>query len=161
MVPVVHSCQKWHGPSCPLWKNFMVPVVHLVISGWSQLSTYVKNGMVPVVHGTSCPTFFVTAYAALRPRDGFSHPLQEHMKYTYILFGSKQRLKDNPIWMSNVIESSFFVKYLRRTIDPCLSFESMANTIIKEANSHLIVLSETSFIPYQKIDGFILDTKSF
>ena len=25
----------------------------------------------------------VTAYAALRPRDGFSHPHQEHMKYTY------------------------------------------------------------------------------
>ena len=26
----------------------------------------------------------VTAYAALRPRDGFSHPHQEHMKDTYI-----------------------------------------------------------------------------
>jgi len=25
----------------------------------------------------------VTAYAALRPRDGFSHPHQEHMKDTY------------------------------------------------------------------------------
>ena len=29
----------------------------------------------------------VTAYAALRPRDGFSHPHQEHMKDTYkVLF---------------------------------------------------------------------------
>ena len=27
----------------------------------------------------------VTAYAALRPRDGFSHPHQEHMKDTYRL----------------------------------------------------------------------------
>jgi len=27
----------------------------------------------------------VTTYAALRPRDGFSHPHQEHMKDTYIL----------------------------------------------------------------------------
>ena len=27
----------------------------------------------------------VTAYAALRPRDGFSHPHQKHMKDTYIL----------------------------------------------------------------------------
>jgi len=27
----------------------------------------------------------VTAYAALRPRDGFSHPHQEHMKDTYNL----------------------------------------------------------------------------
>jgi len=27
----------------------------------------------------------VTAYPALRPRDGFSHPHQEHMKDTYIL----------------------------------------------------------------------------
>jgi len=27
----------------------------------------------------------VTDYAALRPRDGFSHPHQEHMKDTYIL----------------------------------------------------------------------------
>ena len=27
----------------------------------------------------------VTAYAALRPRDGFSHPHQERMKDTYIL----------------------------------------------------------------------------
>ena len=26
----------------------------------------------------------VTSYAALRPRDGFSHPHQEHMKDTYI-----------------------------------------------------------------------------
>jgi len=26
----------------------------------------------------------VTAYAALRPRDGFSHPHQEHIKDTYI-----------------------------------------------------------------------------
>ena len=26
----------------------------------------------------------VTAYAALRPREGFSHPHQEHIKYTYI-----------------------------------------------------------------------------
>jgi len=26
----------------------------------------------------------VTAYAALRPRNGFSHPHQEHMKDTYI-----------------------------------------------------------------------------
>ena len=26
----------------------------------------------------------VTAYAALRPRDGFSHPHQEYMKDTYI-----------------------------------------------------------------------------
>jgi len=26
----------------------------------------------------------VTAYAALRPRDGFSHPHQEHMKDTYM-----------------------------------------------------------------------------
>jgi len=25
----------------------------------------------------------VTAYAALRPQDGFSHPHQEHMKDTY------------------------------------------------------------------------------
>jgi len=25
----------------------------------------------------------VTAYAALLPRDGFSHPHQVHMKYTY------------------------------------------------------------------------------
>ena len=54
MVPVVHPCRKWHGPSCPLWKNLIVPVVHLDITGWSQLSTYVKNGMVPVVHGTNC-----------------------------------------------------------------------------------------------------------
>jgi len=28
----------------------------------------------------------VTAYAALRPRDGFSHPHQEHMKDTYNLY---------------------------------------------------------------------------
>jgi len=28
----------------------------------------------------------VTAYAALRPRDGFSHPHQEHMKDTYIIY---------------------------------------------------------------------------
>ena len=27
----------------------------------------------------------VTAYAALRPRDGFSHPHLEHMKDTYII----------------------------------------------------------------------------
>jgi len=27
----------------------------------------------------------VTAYAVLRPRDGFSHPHQEHMKDTYII----------------------------------------------------------------------------
>jgi len=27
----------------------------------------------------------VTAYAALRPRDGYSHPHQEQMKYTYTL----------------------------------------------------------------------------
>ena len=53
MVLVVHPCRKWHGTSCPLWKNLMVPVVHLDKTGWSQLSTYVKNGMVPVVHGTS------------------------------------------------------------------------------------------------------------
>jgi len=25
----------------------------------------------------------VTTFAALRPRGGFSHPQQEHMKYTY------------------------------------------------------------------------------
>jgi len=29
-------------------------------------------------------TSLVTAYAALRPRDGFSHPHQEHMKDTYM-----------------------------------------------------------------------------
>jgi len=28
----------------------------------------------------------VTAYAALCPRDGFSHPHQEHMKYSYSLY---------------------------------------------------------------------------
>jgi len=31
------------------------------------------------------PSSFVTAYAALRPRDGFFHSHQEHMKDTYIL----------------------------------------------------------------------------
>ena len=30
--------------------------------------------------------FLVTAYAALRPRDGFSHSHQEHMKDTYNMF---------------------------------------------------------------------------
>jgi len=29
----------------------------------------------------------VAAYAALRPRDGFSHPHQEHMKDTFIMVG--------------------------------------------------------------------------
>ena len=28
----------------------------------------------------------VTAYAALRPRDGLPHPHQEHMKDTYIFY---------------------------------------------------------------------------
>ena len=101
---------------------------------------------------------FVTAYAALRPRDGFFHPHQEHMKYTYILFGSKQRLKDNPVWMSNVIESLSFVKYLRRTIDPCLSFESMANTIIKEANSPLIYQKYLSFHSRKLLVSFFIQS---
>jgi len=49
---------------------------------------------VPSVDGKIHPSGFVqeggnlaslvTACAALRPRDGFSHPHQEHMKYTYI-----------------------------------------------------------------------------
>jgi len=30
-----------------------------------------------------CAASLVTAYAALRPRDGFSHPHKEHMKDTY------------------------------------------------------------------------------
>jgi len=36
------------------------------------------------VHGLRAACL-VTAYAALRPRDGFSHPHQEHMKDTYNL----------------------------------------------------------------------------
>ena len=31
------------------------------------------------------PASLVSAYAALRPRNGFSHPHQEHMKDTYII----------------------------------------------------------------------------
>jgi len=45
--------------------------------GWENPSGFVQQG------GDSAS--LVTAYAALRPRDGFSHPHQEHMKYTYIL----------------------------------------------------------------------------
>ena len=36
-----------------------------------------------VQHGSDSASL-VTAYAALRPRDGFSHPHQEHMKDTSI-----------------------------------------------------------------------------
>jgi len=39
---------------------------------------------VPGVDRKIHPLGFVTAYAALRPRDVSSHPHQEHMKDTYI-----------------------------------------------------------------------------
>ena len=80
MVPVVHPCRNWHGPSCPLWKNLMVPVVHLDITGWSQLSTYVKNGMVPVVHGTSCLAPVQYTWNEMRTWDDISkHARKQHV----------------------------------------------------------------------------------
>jgi len=44
----------------------------------------------------------VTAYAALRPRDGFSHPHQKHMKGTYSLVSTINEQLSCSRWGSNV-----------------------------------------------------------
>ena len=44
----------------------------------------------------------VTAYAALRPRDGFSHPHQEHMKDTYNLHNEHIA---SDFWMSREVRT--------------------------------------------------------
>lgn len=73
-----------------------------------------------------------------------------------ILFGSKQRLKHqsnlNVKCNDQLIESTSSVKYLGATIDQFLSFEFMANSIIKKANSRLKFL-------YRKSEYLSLHTK--
>ena len=58
-----------------------------------------------------------------------------------ILFGSKHRLKSNPnldiTCNGTTINSTTAVKYLGADIDQSLSFESMARTVLKKANSRL------------------------
>jgi len=48
------------------------------VDGKIHPSGFVQQG------GDSASLVTAYMYAALRPRDGFSHPHQEHMKYTYM-----------------------------------------------------------------------------
>ena len=71
-----------------------------------------------------------------------SNKLSLHLgKTESILFGSRQKLKAQPslnvtiVFNSNghTLESKSCVKYLGATIDQCLTFESMARSVIKKA----------------------------
>ena len=71
-----------------------------------------------------------------------SNKLSLHLgKTESILFGSRQRLKPQPSLNvscnGHTLESKSSVKYLGATIDQGLTFESMARSIIKKANSRL------------------------
>jgi len=70
-----------------------------------------------------------------------------------ILFGSRQKLKAQPSLNvtsnGHTLESKSCVKYLGATIDQCLTFESMARSVIKKANSRLKFLyRKKQFLTY-------------
>ena len=92
---------------------------------WNKICKKKYLSCVPGVDGKIHPSGFVqqggdsaslvTAYAALRPRDGFSHPHQEHMKDTYNLQrqNSVKITKHTPVTTLRVITLSSFQKTLK------------------------------------------------
>jgi len=58
----------------------------------------------------------VTAYAALRPRDGFSHPHQEHMKDTYILHFLEHFKIYSYSFLTVIVVALYFFENIRKIL---------------------------------------------
>ena len=83
-----------------------------------------------------------------------SNKLSLHLgKTESILFCSRQKLKAQPslnvISNGHTLKPKSCVKYLGTTIDQCLTFKSMARSVIKKANSRLTFLyRKKQFLTY-------------
>ena len=67
------------------WSDLIIKPDIFVVEVWFVHIWATSLLKVYVVVNVMCSASFVNAYAALRPRGGFSYLHQEHMKNTYIL----------------------------------------------------------------------------
>lgn len=84
----------------------------------------------------------LTEYLGLVSQWLIANKLSLHLgKTESILFGSKHKVKSNPnlniTCNGSVIEPTTSVKYLGATLDQSLSFDTMACSVLKKANSRL------------------------